>query len=292
MRRAGRHRTIVRMNSNSLALPGARATLRIGGGTGPTVVFLPSAPGSASFDPDPEVTARAGIRLITVNRPGYGDAPAATGGVPTVAALADCVADALRAAGIANAAVAGWSAGGRTALGLAARHPGLVSRVALFGTPAPDDLLPWTPEEFRPMTEQMRLAPDSAMAILTSALEAMGLNSESTEMLGPGEADGAIFARPGVRDRVRVMLEQAFAQGAAGMATDIVADQVGGWGFDLAEVRVPVACFYGDGDEIIPVTHGEFYARTLPDARLTVVPGAGHLVPVVAWAEALGFLLG
>src|SRR3954449_12040371 len=38
----------------------------------PVVLMCHAAPGSGSFDPDPEVTAAAGIRLIEVDRPGYG----------------------------------------------------------------------------------------------------------------------------------------------------------------------------------------------------------------------------
>ena len=39
---------------------------------GETVMLFHGAPGSRLFTPDPEITAEAGVRLITVDRPGYG----------------------------------------------------------------------------------------------------------------------------------------------------------------------------------------------------------------------------
>lgn len=52
----------------------------------------------------------------------------------------------------------GWSAGGRIALALAARHPDLVRSAALAGTPAPDEEVPWVPDEYRAALDALPLA--------------------------------------------------------------------------------------------------------------------------------------
>jgi pimeloyl-ACP methyl ester carboxylesterase len=49
------------------------------------------------------------------------------------------------------------------------------------------------------------------------------------------------------------------------------------WGFELADIQVPVHLFYGDADVIVPVHHGEHMARRIPGARLLIRPGEGHL---------------
>jgi len=55
----------------------------------PVVLLCHAAPGSASFDPDPDTTVAAGIRLISVDRPGYGGSEPVRGGFATVASAAD-----------------------------------------------------------------------------------------------------------------------------------------------------------------------------------------------------------
>jgi hypothetical protein len=38
----------------------------------------------------------------------------------------------------------------------------------------------------------------------------------------------------------------------------------------------------------VPVEHGRWWPVNLDDATLRIVPRAGHLVPLVVWAEILG----
>ncbi|MFJ5231415.1 alpha/beta fold hydrolase [Kitasatospora sp. NPDC088391] len=45
----------------------------------------------------------------------------------------------------------------------------------------------------------------------------------------------------------------------------------------LREVRVPVLAVWGGSDRIATPAYGAAYARSFPDGRFTVVPGAGHL---------------
>ena len=49
------------------------------------------------------------------------------------------------------------------------------------------------------------------------------------------------------------------------------------WGFEAADVAVPVHWWHGDGDHIIPHAHGEHMAERLPHARFTTIPGESHL---------------
>ncbi|HEX2576986.1 MAG TPA: alpha/beta fold hydrolase, partial [Aquihabitans sp.] len=110
---------------------------------GPTVVLLQSAPGSRRFDPDPDATAAAGVRLVTFDRAGYGDStalPATT--VPTIVGHAQDAAAVVASLDVGPVDVVGWSAGGRVAAALAVTHPHLVRSVAIVATPAPDDEVP------------------------------------------------------------------------------------------------------------------------------------------------------
>ena len=49
------------------------------------------------------------------------------------------------------------------------------------------------------------------------------------------------------------------------------------WGFDLAEVGVPVHWWHGDADHIVPLRHGRHVVERLPQARLSIIDGESHL---------------
>jgi pimeloyl-ACP methyl ester carboxylesterase len=261
----------------------------------PVVLLCHAAPGSGAFDPDPAATAARGVRLLSLDRPGYGGSAPVTDGFATVGLAADdaaaLLADVLPDG--ATAGVAGWSAGGRVALALAARHPELVGRVALAGTPAPDEEVRWYGDENRAMVDALRgRSATDAVAALTTAFAAFPLDPEAVlDLSGVGEADAAVLT-PAVRDRLRASLDAATAQGLTGMVADLAGYTLADWGFTPAQVDADVLLAYGADDERVPPAHGEWYRAQLPSAELSVWPGVGHLVVVPAWGRVLDHLLG
>ena len=253
----------------------------------PVVVFLHSSPGSRRFDPDPAVTASAAVRLVTLDRPGYGGSgPWPEGTVPTVAGCADDVAAALDLLDAADAAVVGWSAGGRVAAGVAARHPDRVRALALVGTPSPADGS-WIPPEHHAMLDPLRDDPASATSALTAILaQFMGDDPEGALAANTGGADAALLQDPGVRTRVLAMHTEALRQGPVGIATDIVADQIADWGYDPASIGAPAHVFSSEDDFITP-SHLDWWADTMVDTTVHTTSGVGHMLVVTEWAEVL-----
>jgi pimeloyl-ACP methyl ester carboxylesterase len=45
----------------------------------------------------------------------------------------------------------------------------------------------------------------------------------------------------------------------------------------LPDVTVPVLVIWGEADRMIPVEHGQAYAKAIPNARFLLIPEAGHL---------------
>jgi pimeloyl-ACP methyl ester carboxylesterase len=276
---------------------GRRVALRVlaDGGADRTVVFCHPAPGAGTLDPDPEATHSRGIRLIAVDRPGYGGSDPVTGDQwATVDSAADDVAVVLDRLGVNGpVGVAGWSAGGRVALALAARRPDLVDRVVVIGTPAPDDQVPWVPEDYRQGMAAMRDLPPTAVhealaAQLAPMAEARG--DAALGLLGAGDVDAAALVRPGARPALAEMLEAAFAQGAAGMAADIAGYMMRPWGFDPTEVSAKTLLVYAAQDPLAGPRHGKWWQRHLPSARYEQSPTHGHLVALPAWSRVLSHL--
>jgi len=259
----------------------------------PVVLFCHIAPGSGAFDPDPEVTGVHGVRLITLDRPGYGGSDPTGDEFASVGLVTDdavAVLEDVLAPG-ATAGAVGWSAGGRVALAVAARRPDLVSRVAVIGTPAPDDEVSWIPEENKAAIAALRGASATdAHAALTAAMGPMVeslTGDDRFAALGVGEADAAVLAQPGVADRLRGMLDETFAQGAAGMVADVAGYTLQPWGFEPSGVTADVLLGYGV-DDPLGEPHGRWWQQALPKARLEMVPDVGHLVVVPFWDRALG----
>jgi pimeloyl-ACP methyl ester carboxylesterase len=261
---------------------------------GPVVVLCNAAPGSRAFDPDPEATTAAGVRLIAVDRAGYGaSSPLPEDELPTVAGYAADVAVVLDELGVTTAAVAGWSAGGRVAAALAAARPELVTALALIATPAPHEAVAWIPDEQLAMIESMRDDALSATTQLTPAFAEMaGDPAGAVGSVSGGEADdAALAAEPWRRERLEAMLAEAFAQGGIGLAADIVSYTLVPWGEDLASVSCPTTAWYGAGDPVVTPAHGEWYLSQVGAAGdLTVVPDIGHLVVMTRWADILAAL--
>jgi pimeloyl-ACP methyl ester carboxylesterase len=266
------------------------------------VVLCHPAPGASGFDPDPAVTSSWGVHVVSVDRPGYGSStPLPDFQRPVIGRWADDLAEYLELiheqaretgrAPLHKLGAVGWGAGGHVALALAARHPGLIDRVAVVATPAPDSEIRWVPPELSALTAELSSTPlPDAKRRLRAALEArVAPGGPDRRLLARGDADDALLERAGLQGRLERMVHHAYDQGTVGWADDVLASADEDWGFDLDAVRAPTLLVYGAKDPIVPSAHGRWYRRRLRNAQthLTVVPRAGHLVIAPAWRRIL-----
>jgi pimeloyl-ACP methyl ester carboxylesterase len=49
------------------------------------------------------------------------------------------------------------------------------------------------------------------------------------------------------------------------------------WGFDLAQITVPVSVWQGSADLMVPFAHGQWLASRVPGASVHLEDGEGHL---------------
>ncbi len=250
------------------------------------VFTLHGTPGSRfSRHYDESKYAEAGARVITYDRPGYGESDRHSGRrvvdcVDDVAALADAL-------GIERFAVIGGSGGGPHALAVAARLPERVSRATCAVGIMPYETVDfdWF-EGMDPLNVR-----ETGWALQGEEVLVAELEREAAEMLervadNPAkvigdewelsEADRAELARPERHDVIRQSTSEAVRNGVWGWVDDDLCF-VSPWGFDIAEIRIPTRVIYGTTDVLVPPRHGEWLARNVPGAEVVVEEAQGHI---------------
>ena len=91
--------------------------------------------------------------------------------------------------------------------------------------------------------------------------------------------DDALFADERVGPVLASAVAEAFQQGVAGYAQDAVV-QGRPWPFDPARIVVPFDVVHGELDMLIPLAHSRHTSELIPESRLRVLPGHGHMTTV------------
>lgn len=272
--------------------------LQTGAHEGSAVFFLPGCPDSRLVARTGEDAAmRLGIRVVAVNRPGYGASDPHASDHLTVADDVVEVADQL---GVDRFAVLGMSVGGPYALACAARHPQRVTAVAVVAAPAMqphrDDLAP----------AQQELFARAARGTIAAAVELFRAEFEEfvDSMELGGDDDGlAVRWAHGLPGSDRALLTTRPAAELAASAREALACPGGylrdaavtfrPWAFDPSEVTCPTWLWYGGLDDNAPPRNGHWLADRIPQAALTVLPDTTHLGTLIAhWDEVLRPLAG
>ena len=276
---------------------------------GPPVLFLHGCPDSRrAAIPGHAHASALGVRLVATSRPGYSGSglPARSGNVSGEEHLevADDTAQVADLLGIDEFAVLGMSVGGPYAVAVAARHAQRVPAVGIVEAPA--DVTRLGPAGHRDGLDDVARAFFRSLLTMppSDAAERMRPEFEAyVASVDPADPDDrAVAARwlatlpPGdaalVRDRGAAEVART-AREAVGRLDGYLRDAAvtfRAWPFDVAAVRCPVFCWYGDGDDTYSPRNGEWYAEAL-GATFTLCPGGSHLGTLLEhWPEILGTL--
>jgi pimeloyl-ACP methyl ester carboxylesterase len=240
------------------------------------------------FSPDPAERSTPDVRLLTLDRPGYGrSSPAA---VPTLSGVAELVARIADDRGLERLPVIGFSGGGPYALACGALWPDRVSRVAVVSSSGPIDELEaayasLTAAE-RELVAAIRADPDGA----TDRLWEAGQWYVDTPLrfleTAPDPADEPVLGEPAVRSNLTDSNLEGARQGQAGLIGDWVAEALP-WGFRLADIGVPVDLWVGKRDPgRAPLDAPEIHCR-IPSCSVHLEAEAGHWLLISHWAAIL-----
>jgi len=104
------------------------------------------------------------------------------------------------------------------------------------------------------------------------------------------EVDRRIVADAGIRALLAENYAEALRESADGWIDDALAF-CAPWGFDLADIRVPVLLWHGQNDVFSPVAHTRWLADQIPGANLSIRPNAAHFAAIVVMPDVLSWLI-
>ncbi|MFE0350205.1 bifunctional 3-oxoadipate enol-lactonase/4-carboxymuconolactone decarboxylase PcaDC [Streptomyces griseoluteus] len=195
-------------------------------------------------------------RVLRFDLPGHGGAPAHSAG--SVAELATRLLATLDSLGVQRFGYAGCALGGAVGIELSLRHPERLASLALvaasprFGTP----------DEFR----------QRGVIVRTNGLDPIARSAPDRWFTG-----GFAAAQPAITEwavqMVRTTDPGCYIAACEALAAFDVRPELG-------RIGVPTLVLVGSEDQVTGPAEARTLVAGIPDARLAVVPGASHLVPV------------
>lgn len=199
------------------------------------------------------------FRVISFDAPGAGrsSTPARVTSVPRLAALATHVLDHF---GVEQADAVGYSMGGIVLQQLCADHPRRVRRAVLVATSPGIGAVYGRARDLLNVSTPVRFLSDQLYRKTIGSL--VGGRARTDPEWVAEHVPIRLLHKPSVR---------GYSQQVASLST---------WsGLPLlGRIRHPVLVVAGDDDPLTPVANAKLMAHLLPNARLLVIPGEGHLM--------------
>jgi pimeloyl-ACP methyl ester carboxylesterase len=240
-------------------------------GRGPAVILLHGASGNVrdfTFDLVGRLAPR--YRVIAFDRPGLGHSEALhdRGESPWEQAVhLDAAAEAL---GVGRAVVVGHSFGGAVAMAWAMARPARAAAVvSLAGATNPwaGGLGPWY------AIAASRLGGATVVPLLAALAPRARAEEFLAAIFRPQPVPAGYAAHIGIDLALRPEQIRANAR-----QVHVLKAHLQAMAARYGDLRLPVEILHGDADRIVPLAvHGARLAAQVPGARLTVLPGVGHM---------------
>jgi len=224
--------------------------------------------------------AAAGVRALSYSRAGYGTSDRNPG--RSVISINSDIAQVLDGKGINKFVAIGWSGGGPHALAntFEPRNVGAISLagVGAFGVDDLNFLEGMGPENHDEFGAALK-----GESVITQWMNDNAVAMKNVSGNDIREAFGGLIG-----DADKEVLEGATADAMAATMRSGLAVSFDGWidddlvfikhwGFDLAAITKPVILWQGDQDLMVPHAHSYWLEKHIPTAKLTFIPGHGHI---------------
>jgi pimeloyl-ACP methyl ester carboxylesterase len=256
----------------------------------PVFIFHGSPGSRLQRPPDASIASELGVRLITIDRPGYGlsdfqphrtllDWPC------DVAELADAL-------HLDRFGVIGLSGGGPYVLACAYSMPErLTSAIVISGMGPLDqlDALGGVMPSIRLGLGIVRHAPWMARLALELAARILRINPVAVKKLLPVSmptVDKETFAQPDIQVIDQQDLSEAYRHGGGAFFWELVLF-TRPWGFRLADIHTKIHLWHGEEDTTVPASLARNVAHALPNCEPRFYPVEGHTLVYHYWREIL-----
>jgi len=226
------------------------------------------------------------IRLITVDRPGYGfsdfkEERSLLDWPDDVSQLADALL-------LEHFSITGYSGGGAYAAACAHKIPDRLAGVALLSSVAPYD----APEITNEMMPASRALFELAANDFQQAIQHLSAVAGTAEALFDSfeaslpTSDKTIFSGQDFHQMYKENLSEALRQGLKGVIYDmsLIAQP---WGFNLSAINTVVHVWHGKNDITVPAGMAQYLANTIPQCHAHFFPDEGHLMSFKHWRTIL-----
>lgn len=249
-------------------------------GAGPDVVLIHGSSGSTRDFTFGLVDALSGnYRVIAFDRPGHGYSDPLPGGgsITDQARLLQAAAAAL---GADKPVVLGQSYGGAVALAWAIDRPDTLSALVPVSSPSQpwEGPLPWLYQ-----LNSTWWAPYTSIPLIAAFVPDAYVQSQLEAVFLPQDMPDGFDTHIGVDLILRPMAQRANALQRATLLEEVRAMQP-----RYPDISVPIEIVHGDADDTVPFEiHAQPLAEQAPTARLTRLPGIGHLPQHVAKGDVI-----
>lgn len=226
------------------------------GGRGDPVLLLHGIGSSADAFREQMEGMADDYRMIAWDAPGYARSDDPPDWL-TMNSYADAAAEVLDTLGVAKAHVVGCSWGGVIATRLALRHPGHVGSLALIGSTPGRAAEAAIADELRQRAAKIA---EEGVAAYT--------RTRARQLLAPSASEDFV-------EEIERRMASSVRLPGYGYAAESLADT--DHRADLARIRVRTLVLVGEHDRVTSLKESRVLAEGIPEARLVVVPGAGHL---------------
>lgn len=264
-----------------------------GDSEGDPLLLFPGTPGSRYFTVPGDTALDVGVRLVVVDRPGYG--LSTLEGNLELLDWTDDVAQLMDSLDIETTAVAGHSGGGAFVLACASEVPerltgaGLISSVAPFGIP---EIREQMSEEEQHIGELVESAP---VELRRFGADIFGEAHTQPEAAFEGilatspEPDRDVLEREEIREMMIANIAEAFRQGSEVWAheSELLFSP---WGFDLTDISMHIDLWQGEQDRHAPAFMTRYLVDTLPSNTARFSSEDGHTIFATHWDDILSTL--